>query len=139
MLVAGAMALTSGCAVNRADASLSPGADLSKVRTAYVVKHDKDKYNVNEIIRAKLEKKGYAVTTGAQTAAPAAADISVTFIDKWMWDITLYMVELTIDFRDPKTNFPLATGNSLHTSLTRKSPEDMVEEVLNNILSAPKK
>ena len=72
-------------------------------------------------------------------AAPAATDISVTYIDKWMWDITMYMVELTIDFRDPKTNFPLATGNSLHTSLTRKSPDAMVDEVLNNILSAPKK
>jgi hypothetical protein len=138
VLIAGAMALTSGCAVNRANASLSPGADLSKVRTAYVVKHGNDKYNVNEIIRSKLEKKGYAVTTGTQAAAPAATDISVTYIDKWMWDITMYMVELTIDFRDPKTNFPLATGNSLHTSLTRKSPDAMVDEVLNNILSAPR-
>ena len=68
VLIAGAMALTSGCAVNRANASLSPGADLSKVRTAYVVKHGNDKYNVNEIIRSKLEKKGYAVTTGTQSS-----------------------------------------------------------------------
>jgi hypothetical protein len=49
------------------------------------------------------------------------------------------MIELTVNFRDPKTNFPLATGNSLHTSLTRKSPDAMVEEVLANIQSAPKK
>jgi len=33
---------------------------------------------------------------------------------------------------------PIATGNSLHTSLTRKSPEEMVDEVLSNIQSAPK-
>jgi hypothetical protein len=135
----GTMALTTGCAVNRATASLSPGTDLSKVKTAYVVKHDKDKYKVNEIIKTKLESKGYAVTTGPQTAGPVAADISVTYLDKWMWDITMYMLELTVDFRDPKTNFPIATGNSLHTSLTRKSPDAMVDEVLNNILSAPTK
>jgi hypothetical protein len=138
MALIGSMVLTTGCAVNRATASLSPGADLSKVKTAYVVKHDKDKYKVNELIKTKLESKGYTVTTGPRTPAPVAADVSVTYLDKWMWDITMYMLELTIDFRDPKTNFPVATGNSLHTSLTRKSPDAMVDEVLNNILSAPK-
>ena len=139
MALAGFIALASGCAVNRATATLSPGADLAKVKTAYVVRHDKDKYKVNELIKTKLESRGYAVTTGPETTAPVAADISVTYLDKWMWDITMYMLELTVDFRDPKTNFPLASGNSLHTSLTRKSPEEMVDEVLNNIFAAPKK
>lgn len=138
MALIGTMALTTGCAVNRATASVSPGTDLSKVKTAYVVKHDKDKYRVNELIKSKLESKGYTVTTGPQTPAPVAADVSVTYLDKWMWDITMYMLELTVDFRDPKTNFPIASGNSLHTSLTRKSPEAMVDEVVNNILAAPK-
>ena len=139
MALIGTMVLTTGCAVNRATASLSPGADLSKVKTAYVVKHDKDKYKVNELIKTKLESRGYTVSTGPQPPTPVAADVSVTYIDKWMWGITMYMLELTIDFRDPKTNFPIATGNSLHTSLTRKSPEEMVDEVVGNILSAPKK
>jgi len=137
--IVGAMVLTSGCAVNRATASLSPGADLSKVKTAYVVKHDKDKNNVNQLIKTKLEKQGYVVTTGPEMPAPYATDMSVTYVDKWMWDITMYMLELTVNFRDPKTNFPIATGNSLHTSLTRKSPEEMVEEVLTNIQASPKK
>ena len=139
MAIVGAMVLTSGCAVNRATASLSPGADLSKVKTAYVVKHDKDKNNVNQLIKTKLEKQGYVVTTGPEMSAPYATDMSVTYVDKWMWDITMYMIELTVNFRDPKTNFPIATGNSLHTSLTRKSPEEMVEEVLTNIQASPKK
>jgi len=138
LAVVGTMALMTGCA-NHATATLSPGADLSAIKTAYVVKHDKDKYNVNQIIKSKLESKGYVVTTGPELPVPYATDVSVTYIDKWMWDITMYMLELTINFRDPKTNFPIATGNSLHTSLTRKSPDAMVEEVLANIHSAPKK
>jgi hypothetical protein len=139
LALVGIMSLMTGCAVNRASASLSPGADLSAIKTAYVVKHDKDKNNVNQIIKTKLESKGYVVTTGPELPVPYATDMSVTYIDKWMWDITMYMIELTINFRDPKTNFPIATGNSLHTSLTRKSPNEMVEEVLVNIQSAPKK
>jgi hypothetical protein len=139
LAVVGIMSLMTGCAVNRATATLSPGADLAAIKTAYVVKHDKDKNNINQLIKTKLESKGYVVTTGPEMPTPYATDISVTYIDKWMWDITMYMIELTINFRDPKSNFPVATGNSLHTSLTRKSPDEMVEEVLANIQSAPKK
>lgn len=134
-----AMSMMTGCAVNQATASLSPGTDLATIKTAYVVKHDKDNHKVNELIKAKLESKGYVVTTGPELPTPYKADMSVTYIDKWMWDITMYMLELTVNFRDPKSNFPLASGNSLHTSLTRKSPEEMVDEVLANIHSAPKK
>jgi len=133
-----AMSLLTGCAVNRATASLTPGADLSKMKTAYVVKFDKDVHKVNEIIAKKLESKGYSVTTGPEMTPPYKADVAVTYTDRWMWDLTMYMIELTVNFRDPKTSFPIATGNSLHTSLTRKSPEEMADEVLSNILAAPK-
>jgi hypothetical protein len=134
-----AMSIMTGCAVNRASATLTPGTDLTAIKTAYVVKHDKDKYNVDQIIKTKLENKGYVVTTGPELPTPYKADMTVTYVDKWMWDITMYMLELTINFRDPKNNFPLASGNSFHTSLTRKAPEEMVDEVLNNIQTAPKK
>ncbi len=133
-----AASLMTGCAVNRASASLTPGTDLSKIKTAYVVKLDQDVHEVNHIIAKKLESKGYQVTTGPELPPPYKADVAVTYSDKWMWDITMYMIELTVNFRDPKTNFPIATGNSLHTSLTRKSPEEMADEVLSNILAAPK-
>lgn len=139
LLILCAMTLMSGCAVNRASAGLTQGTDLATIKTAYVVKHDKDNHNINEIIKTKLESKGYVVTTGPELPTPYKTDMSVTYVDKWMWDITMYMLELSINFRDPKSNFPLATGNSLHTSLTRKSPDEMVEEVLSNIQSAPKK
>jgi hypothetical protein len=60
-------------------------------------------------------------------------DAVVVYIDKWMWDLTMYMLELTVNINDPKTGAQLATGNSLHTSLTRKSPPEMVDEVIENI------
>lgn len=133
------MSMMGGCAVNRSSAALAPGTDLAAVKTAYVVRHAKDDYNINEIIKAKLEGKGYVVTTGPELLAPYVTDMAVTYVDSWVWDITMYMLELTVDFRNPKTNFPMASGNSMHTSLTRKSPEEMVDEVLSNIQSAPKK
>jgi hypothetical protein len=44
-----------------------------------------------------------------------------------------------VTIRDPKTDFPLATGNSFHTSLTRLSPKEMVSEVIDNIYKGAKK
>ena len=81
---------------------------------------------------------GHKSTTGLGVDIPSNVDIVVDYADKWMWDITMYMLELTITFRDPNTDVPLGSGNSYHTSLTRKSPQEMVDEVLTNIFKKAK-
>ncbi len=128
------LAWTSGCA-NHATASLTPGADLSKIKNFYLIPGAEDKDNY-KIIQANLEKRGYSVTTGPEMLPPYKSDAVLTYVDKWMWDITPYMLELTITFRDPSNNTPMAVGNSLHSSLSRKSAEEMVDEVLTNMFSA---
>jgi hypothetical protein len=135
-----ALALSSGCAVNRATANVSPDADIARVKTFYVVKTTGDERNIDKLISDNLQKRGFRVTGGAQPAgAVAGADAVVTYNDKWMWDMTMYMLELTVQLRNPQNNFPMATGNSYHTSLTRKSPPEMVDEVLTNIFNAQTK
>lgn len=134
------LALGSGCAVNRATANVSPDADIGKVKSFYVVKVPSDDRNIDKLISDNLQKRGFRATGGPQPAtAPAGVDAVVTYNDKWMWDITMYMLELTIQFRNPQNNFPMATGNSFHTSLARKSPPEMVDEVLTNIFNAQTK
>ena len=128
--------ITTGCAVNRATGSVDPSANLTSLKSMYVKKIPADD-STYALIADKLRTKGVTVTTGSD-AAPSNVDAVVTYIDKWMWDITMYMLELTITIRDPKTDFPLATGNSFHTSLTRLSPKEMVEEVVDNIYKGAK-
>ena len=128
--------LMTGCAVNRATGSVDPSANLSSIKSMYVKKLADDD-NTYALIADKLRTKGVTVTTGCE-AAPVGVDAVVTYLDKWMWDITMYMLELTITIRDPKTDFPLATGNSFHTSLTRLSPKEMVNEVVDNIYKGAK-
>ena len=134
LLVLGLLVATSGCA-NRATANLTPGTDLGKIKSFYLIPAENDK-ETYPLIKANLEKRGYGVTVGPETPLPYRSDAVVTYQDKWMWDITMYMLELTITFRDPSSNYPLAVGNSMHTSLTRKSPEEMVDEVLTNMMAA---
>jgi hypothetical protein len=130
--------VSSGCAINRATASLDPSADIEALKTMYVKKQAADNGGTNVLIADKLRTKGVAVTTGAEPP-PSNVDAVVTYVDRWMWDITMYMLELTITIREPKTDFPLATGNSLYTSLTRLSPKEMVSEVIDNIYKAEKR
>lgn len=129
-------ALTTGCA-NRATGNVNSTTNLSALKTMYVKKVAEDERGINELIAEKLRSKGVAVTTGSE-ASPSGVDAVVTYIDKWMWDITMYMIELTVTIRDPKTDFPLASGNSFHTSLTRLSPNNMCSEVIDNIYKGTK-
>ena len=126
------VAATAGCAVNRATATVDPSTNLKAIKTVHVVKLDADGRGIDGLIADKLRTRGFSVSTGSPPAGPL--DAVVTYADRWMWDITMYMLELTVTVRDPKTEYPLATGNSFHTSLTRKSPVEMVDEVIENIL-----
>ncbi len=127
-----------GCAVNRATGSVDPKANLLALKSMHVKKNPSDDSNINILIADKLRSKGITVTTEPEVSS-SNIDATVTYIDKWMWDITMYLLELTITIRDPKTDFPLATGNSYHTSLTRLSPKEMVDEVINNIYKGTQK
>jgi hypothetical protein len=123
--------LLTGC-VNIATSKVEPGTDLTSLKTMYVKQIPADKRGVNEIVADKLRSKGVKVKTGIDDPT-GPVDALVTYADKWMWDITMYMLDLTIVIRDPKDQMPLASGYSKHTSLTRKSPQEMVDEVIDNI------
>lgn len=122
--------LTTGCA-NRATAKIDPNARLDTIKTMHVVKIPDETANISTMIADKLRTKGYQVSSS--TEKPQNVDAIVTYVDRWMWDITMYLLELTVTIRDGKTEFPLATGNSLHGSLTRLSAQEMVDEVMGNI------
>lgn len=127
------LAALQGCATNRESASVSPDVDLSQLKKFYVVKFASDGRGINNLIANELRKRGLEAPTGPEDSAPKDANAIVTYQDRWQWDVTMYMLELRIFVREPRTNSLLAVGNSHHTSLSRRSPEEMVAEVLSNI------
>ena len=133
ILLLSVLFISSGCVLNKATATFDPTADLRSIKLIYVVKHMSDDRGTNILIANKLKKMGYVVTSGVDV--PTNIDAVVTYEDKWWWDITMYMLELSVEVYDSKTNFHLASGNSFHGSLTRKTPEEMVDEVISNIFS----
>src|SRR5262249_11522515 len=105
-LALGALLFISGCS-NHATATLSPGADLSKLKTFYVVHQPKDTHNLQNLISDKLIMEGYSATAGPELPQSSyKVDAIVTYVDRWMWDMTLYLLELTVTFRDATNEFP---------------------------------
>lgn len=132
IIVAVAM-LLNGCVVTQLDANVTPGAKLADVGKIYVVHRDKDERGIDRLIAERLNLMGHQATFGAKSQMPADAAAYVTYQDKWMWDITMYMIELNVQLRKTQSDIAFATGHSFRTSLGRKSPAEMVEEVLTEI------
>ena len=124
---------SSGCVSTSLTANKTAGADLSGLKTFYVEKLPADERNVHQVIADQLTQMGYSASAGTDSTPPAGTDAIVTYQDKWMWDFSMYMIELNIQFRDPKTRFTLVNGKSFRTSLARKSPQGMAAEVLAEI------
>ena len=133
VIIAILMFLFSGCA-NRAVVNRNPSFDISGIKSIHIQNSDGGGDELIPIISNKLKDLGFMDITIGDNVAPTA-DAVITYRDKWMWDITMYMIELTITVRDKNSWTPIATGNSMHTSLTRKSEEEMVDEVLTNIFN----
>ena len=127
------LAMTVGCVNTELTSDIDPSADLVGLETFYVAKFGPDNRGIEAMIAAELNAMGKTATSGVDPKPPSPVDAVVTYEDKWMWDITMYMLELSIDLRDPETNYKFATGRSYRTSLARKSPEEMVAEVLGEI------
>lgn len=136
-LVAAVVLLSNtGCAVNRATATADPALRWDGIKTLHVKQLEGEDGSVRKLIVEKFRASGFAVTTDPDPAG--RPDAMVTYRDRWMWDITMYLLELTITLHDPRTDVGVASGNSYHTSLTRKSPKEMVDEVVDNILKQRK-
>ncbi len=123
----------SGCAKVVIKSDSDPNVDLSALNTFYVQKFSPDKRGLETIIANKLSELGFQATSGVSSAPTSSVDALVTYKDKWMWDITNYMLEINIEFRNPESNFMFASGKSYRTSLARKPPEVMIEEVLHDL------
>jgi hypothetical protein len=129
--------LLSGCATS-VTSKLALDATFDELGKTFVIRFDKDKRKLNSIIADQLSLMGYPAITGEEDEIPEDVDTLVTYRDNWAWDITTYMIEINIQFRDGKSRKLIVNGKSYRTSLARKSPEKMIKETLEEIFKNKK-
>ena len=127
--------LSTGCA--SVSLTKAPDDKVLNATSFYVVMQEDGKREVDAAVRDELEKLGRRVSSGPDHAMPSSVDIKVLNEDDWMWDMTMYLLSLNIQFIDPSTGAVLAEGRSYRPSLERKSPAYMAHEVLVKMLNEP--
>ena len=112
----------------------APKVELDELGSMYVVHFDPDKRHLERIIADDLRTRGYSAKSGEEVDIPAGTNTVVTYVDHWYWDITNYMLDIEIVFREADSQKKIASGKSYRPSLQRSSPEKMIKETLNEIL-----
>ena len=107
---------------------------MGRYRSFYVV--TAEQADVADAIEKDLSSRGLSVSKGPESSTPATAQAKVLFDDKWVWDLTMYLLEVKIEVVDARSGALLGSGRSYRTSMARKSPKEMVKEVMDKILPA---
>ena len=133
------IAAVDGCAINRESAFVAPEQEFSRVKTVRIVTSATDERGMDRIIASALTKLGFEASLESDASRLKEVDAVLTYDARWNWDLTPYLLDLKISLRRPQSNELLAVGSSVHTSVTRKSADEMALEVLTNILKAADK
>jgi hypothetical protein len=115
------------------DSAKAPDANVKGLKSFYVTRVPEDERGIEKIIAGRLSAMGYTATSGDEPRSPDRVDAVVTYQDRWMWDITMYMIKLDVQIHDGNSGAVIARAQAMRPSLQRKSPEGMVQEVLAEI------
>ncbi|TRZ93706.1 hypothetical protein D4R78_07930 [bacterium] len=121
-----------GCA--SLTAYYAPNRDLKNLGSMYVVHFPKDKRHLERIIADELTQRGYRATSGEEQDIPEGVNTLVTYIDHWTWDMSNYMLDIEIEFRNRQDKSLIASGKSYRPSLQRRGPDTMIKETLDKVL-----
>lgn len=115
------------------ESAKAPDSNPKSLKTFYVALEAGDDHGIDKLIVARLTSMGYTASCGEGPQPAKRVDAIVTYQDRWMWDITMYMIKLDVQLHDGDSNAVIARAQAMRPSLQRKSPESMVQEVVGEI------
>jgi hypothetical protein len=132
--VLGASIILFSCTAKITSSPTAPNVNPKAFNTFYIIRSDADTRGVYRIIQGELQGMGKKATSGHRSSIPEGVDVVLWYRENWVWDMGWYLFNLSIQFRDPKTNILLASAMSNRPSVVRTSPELMAREVLDTML-----
>jgi hypothetical protein len=130
LVLLGLLLVSTGCASGAARfAEALPGSRLSEMRRFYVQHRQGDERDIHLAIQEELRPFGVHVDAG-EGPPPEGYDAIVTYVDRYIWDMTMYCLQLTVYVRDTRTGYVTATGWSWRPSVVRKTPQGHARLIL---------
>ena len=93
------------------------------MKRAYVVHDPGSTYGCANAAEEALTARGLQVTSGYIKDKPADADFYVEVIDRWQWDVAMFLASLDIRFVDNATGDLIATGNFRQSTFFHTFPD----------------
>jgi hypothetical protein len=100
----------SGCSSVVESKHYSKHVQLESMKRAYVVHDPGSTYGCANAAEEALTARGLTVSSGFVQDKPADADFYVEVIDRWQWDLAMFLASLEIRFVDNATGDLIATG-----------------------------
>lgn len=125
--------ILSACAAVDVSGYKVPGEDLKANGTFQIILPEGDDRGLSGIVANGLKARGLALA-GEPKNERSGVDYKVQYGFQWQWDITWYLLNFDIRIYNAKTNLLVASAHSLRTSLVRKSPEEIVDETIEQII-----
>jgi hypothetical protein len=139
-LVLGMVALALVGCVGNTSGQLALPKEQAQAGTYFVQRHDKDSRDLAATIAHAMQARGMKATSGNATEKPKDAAYVVTYVDKWMWDMRMYLYDLRIDLRDARDDSILGYGQSMQSSLKAmgRTHEDVINIALDQLFAKDK-
>jgi hypothetical protein len=107
------------------------------MKRAYVVHDPGSTDGCANAAAAALTERGLTVTSGYIQDKPADADFYVQVVDRWQWDLAMFLASLEIRFVDNATGDLIATGTFRQSTFFHTFPDQRQKtfEVIASIYS----
>jgi len=131
LAVVSAALFATSCSETRS-ASVSNPAVIKSARSAYVVKPGDSSRDVELFLKSAFAGKGVSAQAGSMSSKPASADVYVTFVDRWHWDMAMYLRTLDVSVVDNKSGKEVATAMYRNSALhgypdAKKTSQELVD------------
>ena len=108
---------------------------LESMKSAYIVHDPGSTYGCANAAEEALTKRGLTVTSGLIKDKPADADFYVEVVDRWQWDVAMFLASLNIRFLDNHTGDLIAEGIFRQSTFFHTFPDQRLKafEVVDSI------
>lgn len=132
-----AVALLLAACVGTVSGQLTIPKEVAVKSVYFVERSPKDGRDLASIIVERMKARGLEASTGA--TPPASATYVVSYIDKWQWDMRMYLWDMRIEVRDAKDHSIIGYGESSQSSLKAmgKSFADIIDASLDQLFKKP--
>jgi hypothetical protein len=93
-----------------------------------------DNHGLDALIVRELQARGLQAESGPLTLMPRDVKVYLTYEDQWDWDLKNYLISFGMTARDATTDRLLASTRYFRPTAFMKTPDFMVQTVLNGLL-----